>query len=493
MIVQALTHPNARWKILLVSALFFLLVFGWYYPSYYTSGDEHQYVTNAALITQGDLTQESNHYYCALRASPNGYFSPYPIGKSLQLIPFLNNFLSVIFWSGALIHIINFFLIILIFRRTKTNECWSLIYIFFPAFQWSARTLFPELSVLTFFLAAYYAWLHTRLRHTIMSGFLLGCALFFRTDAFLGMIAFTAQAILRERSRVIPLLIGFLIPLAVLLVFNASTYHALLPQAGSTSSILGSNFGWSLLLEWITFLVLLLIITPPLSGWAIWKHASHRILFMTLVLGTSIFFVRFYSFWSLGTSIPHIFTVRLRYFIPAIGLLIIPAAQAYSHIVAMHIMPFFSIMNEKKRTILTGIMVVLTLLLLGAGTIVIHAQHGALLDSRRVAFDAIHASIPENAIVIGSADDCIYFLPEISGMKKYYHIDNLPDDFVITKEAYFISLSYATQRDSGTVRQPLIDAERQKMQKYVDAHASNLKLIFSYRGETYIDIWQGFP
>lgn len=481
-----------RWKILAVSALFFLAVFGYYYPSYFTSGDEHSYLTGAALFTEGNLVQSSNEYYCSLTQTSAGYISTYPIGKSILLWPFLQGGISFIFWSGALVHILNFIIFILILRKLRVNELWSLLYLFFPAFQWSARTLFPELSVLTFFLLAYYAWLHTRKMASFLTGIFLGMALFFRTDAFLGMIAFGAQAFFLERKRLFPLAAGFLIPLLLLLVFNLSTYHSLLPQAGSASSLLGRTFGFSLVIEFVTFLVILLFITPPFSILAIRHHRTHSILFAALIFVTSLFFIRFYSFWALGITIPHILTVRLRYFIPAIGLLMIPAVQYYSYVWEKKIFPFLASRFPKAtspRRI--GIGIILVLLCTGAGTIYLQRTHENLLDSRKLVWDAIHRTIPQEAIIVGSADDCIYFLPELTGMKKYYPVSALPSDFIINSNTYFLNISYATQRDTGTDRQNVIDAERKKIQDFIINHTSSLEKIIEIRNGTYVDIWRG--
>ncbi len=483
-----------RWTILALAGIFFLAVFGYYYPSYFTSGDEQSYLIGAALLTNGSLVLPTNEYYCSLTQTTSGYSSTYPIGKSVVIIPFLQGGLNTLFWSGALIHILNFIIFISILHKIRVNKLWSLIYLFFPAFQWSSRTLFPELSVLTFFLLAYFAWLHVHKHSSFLTGFLLGIALFFRTDAILGMIAFGSQSLMCERKRFFSLASGFLIPLLALFAFNFSMYHSLLPQVGAASSLLGRTFGFSLVIEFITFLAILLLLAPPFSAWAIRRDKNHFILFAVLVLVTSLFFVRFYSFWALGTTIPHILTVRLRYFIPAIGLLLIPAVQFYSHVWSRRIHPFLSEripVLASSNALYAG--VALFFLCASIGTIYLHHSHEELLDSRKIAWDAIHDTIPTEAKVVGSADDCIYFLPELTGMKKYYPASQLPTNFIIDNNTYFLDISYATQRDTGTNRQDVIDAERKRIKDLILAHAEQLEKIAEYRQGTWVTIWRGKP
>lgn len=478
--------------VLVAAGIFFLLTFGMYYPSYFTAGDEHNYLTNAALLSKGELVQPTNEYYCALQTKGDGYFSFYPLGKSLSLVPFLPFQLDGLFWAGALVHILNFILFIFILRALKVNQLFALVYLLFPAFQWSARTLYPELSVLTFFLAAYFMWLHPSSKSAFWAGLLLGIALFMRTDAFLGFIAFFAQAVLKEKNRVKSLVIGFAAPLILFLVVNTTIFGTPLPQAGGASNIFGRTPITELGGEFITFIIFLFVLTPPLSAWAIRHDKKHWILFGTLAIITSIFFVRFYSFWSLGISIPHILTVRLRYFIPAIGLLLIPAVQYYSWLWNHHLKQ--RILKRApmvaNHTVIQAIFVIGLIGMSGA-TIFLHQNHQSFLASRSVALDTIHGIVPEGSFVIGSADDCIFFLPEFFGEKKYARVDTLPESFTMTPSTYVLDISYSSQRDTGTSRQEIVDAERQKIKDFITARASELEKVFESKQDTFVTIWRG--
>lgn len=491
-IEKELNERPGEYLLLALAALFFVLVFAVFFPPYFVSSDEHGYVTNAALLAHGTLTQESNQYYCELHPKPNGFASTYPLGKSVLLVGLIPFGMDALFWSGAFVHLLNFFLFILILKRLRIHGGWALAYLFFPAFQWSARTLSPELSVLTFFLLAYYAWLDSTKHAATAAGFFLGVALFFRTDAFLGFGAFVAQAFFQERSRLPAIVAGFLVPGGGWIALNLLAYGSFLPQAGNASSLLGQTPFLALIPEFFTFLALLLFLTPPLSVWAIRHESRHRILFGALIFLTSLFFVRFYSFWSLGISIPHILTVRLRYFIPAIGLLLIPAVHYYAAAWSQRIRPFLHSRipgAASPNALRAGVM--LLLITMGGATVLLHSTHQDLLNSRHAALSAVHSLVPVGATVVGSADDCIYFLPEWFGPIKYIRVDALPPDFKLDESVYVLDISYSSQRGTGTSRQDIIDRERQQVQAYIVAHADQLEKKLEIKKDTYVTIWQG--
>jgi hypothetical protein len=48
--------------------------------------------------------------------------------------------------------------------------------------------------------------------------------------------------------------------------------------------------------------------------------------------------------------------------------------------------------------------------LLFVGTLFASHVHANFLNERRTVFEQIYANTPENALIIGSSDDCMYFL-----------------------------------------------------------------------------------
>ena len=480
---------NQMHTVLVLAPLFLIGVFAMFYPPYLAAGDEHSYLTNAQLVMNEGLVQSTNEYYCALtQKSPGVFFSTYPIGKSIELAPFLGFGLSGIFWLGLITHLVNYILFILIFRRLKLSPAWALLYLFLPVFQWESRTLFPELSVLTFFLAAYWVWLFLGKRSAFFAGILSGLALFVRTDAFLGILAFSGESLLKERSRLIPFLAGAAIPVGLLALFNLHTLGSILPQVGGGFSVFGRNVGLNLLLEFVTFLGLLFI-ALPFSLLALGRKTHNSAYFILLTLFSCIFFVRFSSFWAFPFSIPLTFTARLRYFVPLLGMLIIPTAMAYSHwgpVLWAKVNAFVPSPSLRKM-ISIGLILLVSLGSMGA-TLYMHSYHSSFLDSRKEVLDLIHANIPVGSHVIGSADDCVYFFPPFFGEKKYSKVVFWEKE--LDSHTYILDISYATQRETDSNRQTVIDAERKKIKDFIALHQSQLEKVFEFKQGTWVTIWR---
>jgi hypothetical protein len=397
--------------------------------------------------------------------------------------------LDGIFWLGLLIHLLNYLIFILILKRLKLDPRWALLYLFFPAFQWESRTLYPELSLLTLFLASFWVWLSPGKRSAFVSGLLMGVGLFIRTDAFLGILALSVQSFLRARERLIPFVVGAAIPAIGLVLINLSAFGNILPQITGTTSLVGQNLGLQYPVELLTFLGLLFIVLP-FSLLSLRKKNEYRPFFIALVLLTCLFFVRFFSFWALPFSIPLLFTARLRYFIPILGILMIPTIVMYTEWlgqikewVRMHVR------SESSFKLTQNAVFALLLVGLGLGTIYIHATHDSFLDQRRATSDLIHATIPDGSLVIGSADDCTYFLPEFFGPKDYQKVTTV-EPGPLSSNTFVMDISYSTQRNNNGIRQEVIDAERQKIKDFIALHPDELEIAAQSREDVWITIWK---
>ncbi|MEK6820995.1 MAG: hypothetical protein AABY11_01175, partial [archaeon] len=212
--------------VLVAGAILFALIFIAFFPPFYASIDEHEYVKNAHLVaSSGSLETPNNTQYCWSKPLENGnYISGYPIGKSISLIPFLPLPFEWVFLSGLLIHLINFFILASIFKKMGLPSTYAFLYLIFPAFVWESRTLYSELLVATFFLGAYRAWLSPGNRGAAVAGALLGAALFVRYDAGLALASLSLYSFFWERKRILSLLAGAAIPVGLLLAFNNFTH-----------------------------------------------------------------------------------------------------------------------------------------------------------------------------------------------------------------------------------------------------------------------------
>jgi hypothetical protein len=205
-----------------------------------------------------------------------------------------------------------------------------------------------------------------------------------------------------------------------------------------------------------------------------------------LALATFLFFVRFYEFWAHSVSIPQIFTARLRYFIPLLGMLMIPTIAFYEEW-RIKLTQRISHHPQWNNIRIAGIIFILVAI--AGGTMYAQAQHQKLLDSRSTVLDIIHTNVPTGSSVIGSADDCVYFTPYFS-FKEYHKVTAIDANATLAPNTYVLDVAYATQTDNGSDRQDVIDAERHKIKDFLAAHQRELVKVFEQKGPSTITIWK---
>ncbi len=479
--------PKKTLCLLLAAALIYAGIWLFFSPKIFASTDEYAYAKGAFLLNGGNIYVDNPSLYCPTPPLPSGkYGTNYPIGKSLQLVPFAwLERIDVLFLASMLTHLLNFCIFILILRNKKINPTWAILYLVFPAFQWESRTLYAELWLLTFFLGAYAAWQRDTKKSTMLAGLLLGLGIFIRYDAALGLMAFGLQALLKERHRVIPFIAGATIPIIAVLGYNELYYgNAFSTGYGAAGSILGKGIPLQQVgLELLTFPILIFL-TLPFSLYSAHKNNAHRVLFLALAALTFLFFVRFYSFWALGTSPTQIFTVRLRYFIPLLGLLMIPTLEWYAS-KWKHITTKWDIIHRHTLLLAT-----IAAILLVSATVIMHSTHAQFLDERVQINQAIHAHTPVGATIIGSGDDCMFFIPPVSGNKHYIPVSSNPT--LGENPVYLLNISYSTQENTGSTRQGVLDSERQLMKDFIAANKEKLQPIYS-SARPFIEIWSYSP
>ena len=469
---------------IIIPVAIFTLLFLAFYPTFYISIDEHQYIKNAFLIPTGSIITSQPELFCGgNQIGENAWVSSQPIGKSITLIPFTFLPFDWIFLSGLLTHLLNFALIILILRRMNISQNWAAVYLFIPVFQWGSRTIFPELNVLTLFLAAYYFWLDTQKKYHVLAGFLLGASMVLRYDAVVGPAAFGLQALFTERKKLLPFVAGLALPLLLLLAFNQFTYGGVLSTGyGSVAEQTSFPIPDDFVLSAFTYAALLFI-AIPFSLFAVGK-SEHRILFWSLAAGTVGVFSYFSPFWHFDFSLPLTFTARLRYFIPVAGLLLVPTLAWYAA-QWKHISSRWTIVTRYTKWVLAG--GIIALLIFSA---VLHAQHNQLSSSRRDVGNIIHNTIPKGSTVLGSADDCVYFIPSFFGEYYYQKIDANTSMINLESDTYLLSISYFTQQDKNAPRQDIIMGERGLIQKFIKENSEQLVELVASNKSANVSIWR---
>ena len=226
-------RPISAIAVFIFIIIAFIAIHLFYFPQFYTSIDEREYIRNAFLLQQGTLTEPDITKACTGRFNGEGYISQYFIGRSVFLIPFTWGGLPFIMLSGLVIHLLNAFLFYKLLRRLHFHPVYTLLYFLFPAFFWASRTLGSELLALTGIFAGVYLYLGTRKQQTL-SGLLFGLTLFIRYEIALIAMAFLMISILKDRKKFLSLLIGFVPAVAFLLIFNQTVYGGLLTGGYAT-------------------------------------------------------------------------------------------------------------------------------------------------------------------------------------------------------------------------------------------------------------------
>ncbi len=484
-----LNLSNNENKVILLAVICYILIYLMFFPSMYVSIDEHEYAKNAVLFSEGKLGVQEPEYACRSDLlNSNGYVSKYFPGKSFFLIPFTFFGINAIMLSGLLVHLANFLLLILILKKLKVNKIFSLLYLFLPVMLWSSRTLYPELLVLTGFLAGTLFFIESKKRDWLISGFFFSLAVLVRYDAIFGLLAFLIPCLLKKNwSKAIYFALGAVPVGIVILIFNTFAYSGAFNTGtysglGLVASLLFSERGLiegffsryfaDLIIYSLILLAMypLMLISPFIS-----KKFSLKQEFALIIIAYLILNARFTEFFAFAFSIESTFVARLRYLIPLIGLLIIPYSVLLDNFI------------KENKIVIPKIILAIGFIALILGTGFMSMKHSELVNTRANVLTAIQEGIPEDSLVIGSSDDCIYFQKEIFENKKYLNIDfeqglagnpeNLEIEQFISNDTYVMELYYGNRVNRDSIRQGTVNAERQKIVDFINENESNLELI----------------
>lgn len=146
-------------KFLVISLLVTTLLFAIFFPKFYTTTDEHDYIQNAYYLTKGTIIMDDpqcfDGAYCGY-FNEQGYVSKYNLGLSFIYAPFV-----LIHWKLAFVVNFAFFLLgIVIFYKLlghfKIQKFFILFYAFFPAYIYYSHKALTEIPSQTIIIAIFY-------------------------------------------------------------------------------------------------------------------------------------------------------------------------------------------------------------------------------------------------------------------------------------------------------------------------------------------------
>ncbi|VVB99033.1 Dolichyl-phosphate-mannose-protein mannosyltransferase [uncultured archaeon] len=471
---------------LVFSAIACIALFMLFFPPFYASIDEQGYLRNAVLLSHGKIGEPAPEY--ASRSTVfNGteYISDRVLGRSVSLIPFLPFGISGVMLSGLIIHLINFFILIKIFEKLKVSKIFSLIYLFLPTFIWESRTLYPELLTLTFFLAAFCFYISERRRDWAVSGFLAGLAVLVRYDAVYGVAAMALAALISSRKKFLWFFLGGIPCAAFLFAFNSAVYGGAFTSGNGSVLRLFLRFSADRLPNFIAYLGILLLYLPlMLASPFIEKKSGLRKEFALFAAAYLVFNGMFTDLFNFDFSLSSLFTARLRYLVPLIGVLIIPYACMLDS--------WTGVLSNKigllrKNPAATPLALFVVMFLVAAYSSDVHQDY--LSEKRSAAFGTIYANTEAGSLILGSSDDSMYFVRGFFPDRKYFSIDPKPDlagnpqgidpvaEFRKAGKGYMLLIDYTNVSSDTSPRAELVKGERKKAFDFYERNHGSFELV----------------
>jgi hypothetical protein len=485
-------------KLIFFFALIYTIVFILFYPSFYASTDEHEYLYNAYLLRSGSLLVEDKTLTPFGLFNGEGYISVYYIGKSIFLIPFTLLGWRAVFISGLFIHIINVYLFYAILRRFKFDTKATILFLFYPALIWNSRTLGNESLTLTFVLAAFYFYtLKGKIKY-VLSGFMFGIACIVRYETLLAFLSFAAVALFRDRNKLFYLVLGFLPVASFILLFNNTYYGGWLGTGYTLVSSIATVAGKKTLAglmkyllyggsnldvnNFVTYILMLSLVYPlMIVAPFLYNKYGKREISLALVV-----YLLFYSHFTGVSTYPILspvtLTAHLRYHIPVIGLLLFTYVPFYKDAL-------------KRLGIPERPMFWLAVVLLVSGSIYGSYMHDRFLDDRRTVFEQIYSNTEDGALLLGTVDDGMYVMPGVFGDRRYlgidrYEIHGIEDvEPYMNNNIYVIYLRYKTQMKEHP-RAKRIERARELAKSFVYEHSNSLDLVFNTTKPHYLEIYR---
>lgn len=470
----------------------YLLVYFFFFPSFYSSSDEQHILAKALQFRHFQLGEKDPLNVCnAGLYTNNGYVYGHYIGRPLFLIPFAFFGFNAVMLSGLIIHLLNFALLLLIFKKLKINQIFALLYLFYPVIFWQSRTLYAGILVLTGFLAAFYFYLSNKEKHWVLSGVFLGLAMLARYDAALGIGAILLALLIKNRKKLLFVLAGFLPVLFAIVLFNTFAYGSPVGTGygHSGTGLLYSTIFGADVVSIIFYITMLLLLYPLMFASPYLLRKFNFKLEFALFSIAYLFFAARYNPFHFDISL---FTLplRMRYGLPLAGMLIIPYGLFLQKILEKY--------KSKEKLLLAGYW--LFIVLLFAGIIFASHIHAKFLNERRAVFEQIYANTPENALIIGSSDDCMYFLNGMFPKRRYLNIDleqglagnpqNLSIEQFIDDKTYVLELRYGNRSGRESARQHVIEKEREKIKEFIEKNKDRLQLVFETDKPHYLKIYR---
>jgi hypothetical protein len=312
-----------------------------------------------------------------------------------------------------------------------------------------------------------------------------------RYDAALGIGAILLALLIKNRKKFLFVLAGFLPVLFTIVLFNTFTYGGALSTGygESGTGLLYSTIFGADIVSIVFYITMFLLLYPLMLASPYLLRKFNLKLEYALFSIAYLFLAARYNPFHFDISL---FTIplRMRYALPLAGMLIIPYGLFLQKILEKY--------KNKEKLLLTGYWLFIALLFVG--TLFASHVHAKFLNERRTVFEQIYANTPENALIIGSSDDCMYFLNGVFPKRRYLNIDleqglagnpqHLTIEQFIDDKTYVLELRYGNRLGRESVRQQTIEKEREKIKEFIEKNKDRLQLVFETSKPHYLKIYK---
>jgi hypothetical protein len=392
----------------MASVAAYILFFLYFYPPFYTTLDENNYIRSAYLIQQGSFEVKDPFYRYGFVYNGRGYV-PYSFGMPVLLLPFTFFGWNAVFLSGLAAHLLATLVFYKVLSRLGKNPNNVLLYLFFPYFFYYGTTLFPDFHSALFILTGFYFYIAKERRRHLISGALFGFACLLKYTNLLAFLPFAMVSLIKDRPRLGYILLGFL-PFALLILALNQTYYggwfttAYAYDVPNVSfegkytleqAIPLSTFSLSYYKEYIPFASFRLLLVYPLMLLApfFYRGTGRREVIIAVVIFFAFFSARYQSGWGFNLD-PSTLT---RYFLPIMPLFLLTYIPFYERLVKR--------LNLPRSMVLYGAV----LILISGGIFILSIQKERLEIQRSVSGE-IYSSTELNALLIGEMDVIRYII-----------------------------------------------------------------------------------
>lgn len=378
---------NEKSLSVITGAILFVILFYIFYPQIYTTQDEANYFDFAYRLRQATIYFEPIYSHKVI-FNGKGHVDMYPPGMALLLFPLTFFSWKMLFLLNPILHLLAFLAFYRILKLLNIDKRFSVLYLFFPSFILYTRTLSADMASASLITIALYFYFKKHPRPLFFSGLLLGLSCLVKYSNFVIALLLILFLLVKNRSRVAYIIIGFLPFLVLVLAYNHFAYGHIL-KTGYAYIMAGRAFGLEYFFRnFIFYITTLLIIYPFMLPAAFIYKKLYKKEILVITLSMLIVF----SLWHYIQASPSVnylveLVVGMRLLLPIIPLLLLSYSGAISRIFEK---------TKRHHVALGG----LTLILIMVSAFAISLKHQQYLDTLSTYRQAIYSNVPDNSIIV---------------------------------------------------------------------------------------------